>query len=58
MQLPEVVTSISEEYTISRPIIVAAQSKAWTAFARSNIGVAGSNPIQNMYVCVRYSVCK
>jgi hypothetical protein len=36
---------------------VAARSKAWTVFARSNAGIMGSNPIQSMDVCVRvYSV--
>jgi hypothetical protein len=34
------------------PITVAARSKAWTAFARSNAGVLGSNPSQGMYICV------
>jgi hypothetical protein len=36
-----------------RPITVAPQSKAWTAFSRSNIGILGSNPTQGMDVCVR-----
>jgi hypothetical protein len=26
--------------------------KAWTVFARSNAGIAGSNPIEDMDVCV------
>jgi hypothetical protein len=36
---------------------VAAQSKAWTVFARSKAGIVGSNPTQGMdfHVCV-YSV--
>jgi hypothetical protein len=33
-------------------ISAAAQSKAWTVFARSNAGVAGSNPTRGMDVCV------
>jgi hypothetical protein len=39
------------------PITVAARSKAWTVFARSNPGIGGSNPPQGMdvNVCV-YSV--
>jgi hypothetical protein len=37
------------------PITVAAQSKAWNVFARSNTGIVGSNPNQGMDVCV-YSV--
>jgi hypothetical protein len=36
------------------PITVAAPPKAWTAFARSNAGIVGSNPTQNMDVCVVY----
>jgi hypothetical protein len=32
---------------------MAARSKAWTAFARLNAGILGSNPIQGMDVCVR-----
>jgi hypothetical protein len=40
------------------PIIVAALSKAWTVFARSNTGIVGSNPIRVMDVCVRlFCVC-
>jgi hypothetical protein len=34
-------------------ITVAARSKAWTVFARSNIGIVGSDPTQGMDVCVR-----
>jgi hypothetical protein len=35
------------------PITVAARSKVWTVFARSNAGIVGSNPTQGMdvYVC-------
>jgi hypothetical protein len=36
-----------------QPIKVAAQSKAWTIFARSKTGIVGSNPIRGMDVCVR-----
>jgi hypothetical protein len=44
---------------ISRvPITVAAPSKAWTVFARSNAGIVGSNLTQGMDVCVRlFCVC-
>jgi hypothetical protein len=35
------------------PITVAAQSKAWTVFARSNTGIVGSNPTWGMDVSVR-----
>jgi hypothetical protein len=31
---------------------VAARSKAWTVFARSDGGIVGSNPTQGMDVCV------
>jgi hypothetical protein len=34
------------------PITLAARSKSWTAFARSNAGIVGSNPTW-MDVCVR-----
>jgi hypothetical protein len=37
-------------YTVA--ITVAARSKAWTVFARSKAGIAGSNTIQGMDVCV------
>jgi hypothetical protein len=39
-----------------QPITVAARSKAWTIFARSNTGIVGSNPTQGMDVCLVYSV--
>jgi hypothetical protein len=40
------------------PITVAARSKAWTVFARSNTGIMGSNPTQAMDVCMRlFCVC-
>jgi hypothetical protein len=35
----------------STPITVAARSKAWIVFARSNSGIMGSNPTQDMDVC-------
>jgi hypothetical protein len=34
------------------PITVAARSKAWTVFARSNTGIVGSNSTQGMDVCM------
>jgi hypothetical protein len=37
---------------ISLPVTVAARSKAWTVFARSNAGIVGSNPTQGMVVFV------
>jgi hypothetical protein len=42
----------------SLPITVAARSKAWTVFARSNAEIVGSNPTQGMDVCLRlFCVC-
>jgi hypothetical protein len=41
-----------------KPITLTARSKAWTAFARSNTGIVGSNPTRGMDVCVRlFCVC-
>jgi hypothetical protein len=34
------------------PITVAARSKPWAVFARSNIGIVGSNPTRGMDVCI------
>jgi hypothetical protein len=40
------------------PITVAARSKAWNLFARSNAGIVGSNPTQGMDVCLcLFCVC-
>jgi hypothetical protein len=40
------------------PITVAARSKAWNVLARSNAGIVGSNPTQDVNVCLRlFSVC-
>jgi hypothetical protein len=39
----------------TKPIAVAARSKAWNVFAHLNTGIVGSNPTQGMDVCV-YSV--
>jgi hypothetical protein len=37
---------------------MAAQSKAWTVFARSNTGVVGSNTTWGMDICVHsFYVC-
>jgi hypothetical protein len=38
---------------VQLPITVAARSRAWTVFARSNTGIVVSNPARGMYVCVR-----
>jgi hypothetical protein len=40
-------------YISPRPITVAALSKAWTVFVRSNAGIVSSNPTQDIGVCVR-----
>jgi hypothetical protein len=37
----------------TQSIAVAARSKAWTVFARSNTGIVGSNPTTGIDVCVR-----
>jgi hypothetical protein len=43
---------IMPEREYEQPITVAAQSKAWTVFARSNAEIVRSNPNQGMNVCV------
>jgi hypothetical protein len=44
--------------SFTRPNTVAAWSEARTVFARSNAGIVGSNPTQDMNVCVRlFCVC-
>jgi hypothetical protein len=41
-----------------KPITVAARSKAWTVFFRSNTEIVGLNPNQGMDVCVLiFCVC-
>jgi hypothetical protein len=37
------VALLNTNYRIPKPITVASRSKAWTVFARSNIGIVGSN---------------
>jgi hypothetical protein len=44
------------QYISYRPIIVAALSKAWTVFARSNTGVVGSNSLCVFILCLCCSV--
>jgi hypothetical protein len=60
VQAPAEITDISSLVlgeVKSLSIKVAARSKGWTVFARSNAGVVGSNPTEGMDVCVRvYSV--
>jgi hypothetical protein len=47
--------TITEE---EEPVTVAERSKAWTVFARSEVGIVGSNPTQGMDVwCVCVCVC-
>jgi hypothetical protein len=40
------------------PITVAARSKPWNVFARSNTGIVGSNPTHSKDVCMRCPVCR
>jgi hypothetical protein len=40
---------------ITLPVTVAAESKAYTVFARSDTGIVGSNPIQGMDVWCVYA---
>jgi hypothetical protein len=41
-----------------QPVTVAARSKAWNVFTRSDAGIVGSNPTQVMDVCVHlFCVC-
>jgi hypothetical protein len=44
---------ILDRQLLSLPITLAALSRAWTIFARSNTGVVGSNTTRGMDVCVR-----
>jgi hypothetical protein len=49
--------TINTYFTVSRifpPITVAACSKAWNAFVRSNTGTVGSNPTIDVDVCPRF----
>jgi hypothetical protein len=49
---------ISEPYLTYWTNTVAARSKAWTVFARSNAEILRSNPTRGMDVCVRlFCVC-
>jgi hypothetical protein len=49
---------ILSKHTMQVPITVAAQSKAWTFFGRSNTRVLVSNPTRGMDVCVHlFCVC-
>jgi hypothetical protein len=49
---------VSVKYDTILLITVAARSKVWTVFARSNAGIVGSNPTQRHGYCLCvYSVC-
>jgi hypothetical protein len=52
MTLQYNIYNISQSSVVKKPITVAARSKAWTVFARSNAGIMDSNSIQGMYVCI------
>jgi hypothetical protein len=41
----------------STPITVAARSKAWIVFTRSNTEIVGSNPTQGIDVCIVCLFC-
>jgi hypothetical protein len=46
-------SKIAQSYITKLPITVAARSKAWTVFVRSNTGLVGSDPTRGMDVCLR-----
>jgi hypothetical protein len=48
--------TVFENRVLRSPVSIAARSKASTVFGRSNIGIAGLNPAQGMYVCPCFSV--
>jgi hypothetical protein len=50
------INEINKGYQPRKPVSMAERSKASTVFGRSNIGIAGSNPVQSMDVCLRLSV--
>jgi hypothetical protein len=51
-------TTIGMTHVHTMPITVAARSKTWTVFPRSNTGIVGSNPTRGMNNCVRlFCVC-
>jgi hypothetical protein len=41
-------------HTYIRPVTVAERSKVCTVFARSEAGIVGSNPTQDLNVCYEY----
>jgi hypothetical protein len=47
-----ILTAFEGSIIIWRPITVATRYKAWTVFARSNTVIIGSDPAQNMHVCI------
>jgi hypothetical protein len=52
------ISEVLKVISIWKPITVAARSKEWNVFARSNTGIVGSNSIQDMDVCLRlFCVC-
>jgi hypothetical protein len=57
-QTSNIICNFSPRYDLLLPITVAARSKAWTVFARSNAGIVGSNHTQGIHVYVRlFCVC-
>jgi hypothetical protein len=51
---PQANSKYKEVINSSGPITVAARSRAWNVFARSNTGIVHSNPPEGMDVCVHY----
>jgi hypothetical protein len=57
--IPTGSNNISDHYKHLAPVTVAERSKACTVFARSETGIVGSNPTQDMdvyFAYVRFSV--
>jgi hypothetical protein len=42
------ITFVTLSNIVKRSLTAAPHSKAWTAFARSDVGIVGSNPTQDM----------
>jgi hypothetical protein len=52
-QIPRYISLLS----YMAPTTVAARSNAWTAFARSNAGIVGSNTTQDVDICM-FILCR
>jgi hypothetical protein len=51
---PSLVLFVLRMFIDKQPVTVVARSEAWTAFARSDAGIVGSNPTQDMDVSCVY----